>query len=126
MACHSAYRRESRCARVMLNVGGDLCRPRRDHAHDRNRRAWADSESSKPLLYLAVANCSVATSGSSQRGFPIQGRWYSHIFDPRTGLPVEHVSSATVIAKQGIDADVLAKVFNVLSPAESIRLAEVL
>jgi hypothetical protein len=36
---------------------------------------------------------------------------------------VEHVSSATVVAARGIDADVLAKVFNVLPPADSIRLA---
>lgn len=36
---------------------------------------------------------------------------------------MEHVTSATVVAARGIDADVLAKVFNVLPPGDSIRLA---
>jgi thiamine biosynthesis lipoprotein ApbE len=108
---------------AMLNLGGDLC-VRGDLKPTIGIAApWADSESSEPLVYVNVANCSVATSGNSQRGFRIQGHWYSHVFDPRTGLPVEDVSSATVIANQGIDADVLAKVFNVLAPSESVRLA---
>ncbi len=123
VACNAALDPSQGVRGVMLNVGGDLC-ARGEIAPTIGIAApWADSESSEPLAYLAAADRSVATSGSSQRGFLIQGRWYSHIFDPRTGLPVEHVSSATVIAKQGIDADVLAKVFNVLPPAESIRLA---
>jgi thiamine biosynthesis lipoprotein ApbE len=109
---------------VMLNLGGDLCVRGEVTPQIGIAAPWADSESSEPLAYLAVADRSVATSGRSQRGFRIQGRWYSHIFDPRNGWPVEHISSATVIAARGIDADVLAKVFNVLPPAESIRLAD--
>jgi thiamine biosynthesis lipoprotein len=109
---------------VMLNLGGDLCTTGEIAPTIGIADPSADSESSEALAYLSVANRSLATSGRSQRGFQIQGRWYSHIFDPRTGLPVEEVSSATVIAKNGIDADVLAKVFNVFSPQESIRLAD--
>jgi thiamine biosynthesis lipoprotein ApbE len=108
---------------ALLNVGGDLCSRGKMNPTIGIAAPWADSESSEPLAYLTIAERSVASSGRSQRGFSIQGRWYSHIFDPRTGRPVEHVSSATVVAPRGIDADVLAKVFNVLSPAESIRLA---
>jgi thiamine biosynthesis lipoprotein ApbE len=123
LACKTALDQSRGVRGVMLNVGGDFC-TRGDIASRIGIAApWADSESSEPMAYVSVADRSVATSGNSQRGFRIQGRWYSHIFDPRTGLPVEHVSSATVIARHGIDADVLAKVFNVLVPSESIRLA---
>ena len=51
-----------------------------------------DSETTAPLARIAVRDRSVATSGNSQRGWRIGGRWYSHIFDPRTGRPVERSS----------------------------------
>src|SRR5262249_1818886 len=60
---------------------------------------------------------------NSQRGFQIGGRWYSHILDPRSGLPVDRIVSATVIAERSVDADAFAKVCNLLDPAESLRLA---
>jgi thiamine biosynthesis lipoprotein ApbE len=123
LACSGAFDSSRGVRGVMLNVGGDLsCRGKIPRTIG-IAAPWADSESSEPLAYLSVANCSVATSGNSQRGFAIRGRWYSHIIDPRTGLPVEHVSSATVIAPKGVDADALAKVCNVLEPSETIRLA---
>ncbi len=122
-ACEAALDQSRGVRGVMLNVGGDLCARGKISATIGIAAPWADSESSEPLAYLAIADRSVATSGSSQRGFRIQRRWYSHIFDPRTARPVEHVTSATVVAARGIDADVLAKVFNVLPPGDSIRLA---
>ena len=86
----------------------------------------ADSETSEPIAYLAVRDKAVSTSGNSQRGFRIGGRWYSHKLDPRTGTPVERVACATVIADRSADADALATVFNVLPPEESVRLARTL
>jgi hypothetical protein len=53
----------------------------------------------------------------------IGGHWYSHIVDPRTGQPADAVISATVVAPSATDAGALATTFNVLSPAESVRLA---
>jgi thiamine biosynthesis lipoprotein ApbE len=122
-ACAAALDRGRGVRGIMLNVGGDLraCGERAQTVGVAS--PWADSESSQPITYVSVKDCSVATSGSSQRGFRIDGRWYSHIFDPRTGRPVEPVVSASVIARSSIDADVLAKVFNVLRPDESLRLA---
>ena len=108
---------------VMLNVGGDL-RVRGDIDGLIGIAApWADSESSEPLAYIAVKDRSVATSGNSQRGFPIGGRWYSHILDPRSGMPVDRVVGATVIAERSVDADAFAKICNVLDLDASLRLA---
>ncbi len=108
---------------VLLNVGGDLrvCGVLNRTIGIADPRA--DSETSEPIAYLAVRNKAVSTSGNSQRGFRIGGRWYSHKLDPRTGTPVERVACATVIAARSADADALATVFNVLPPEDSVRLA---
>ena len=83
----------------------------------------ADAENDEPLARLLVSNRAVATSGNYRRGVTIGGRWYSHIVDPRTAQPVNHILSATVIAPSATDAGALATAFNVLTPAESLRLA---
>ncbi|MFK4980212.1 FAD:protein FMN transferase, partial [Klebsiella pneumoniae] len=61
--------------------------------------------------------------GNYKRGYLIQGKWYSHIVDPRTGQPVEEIIAATVIAPKATDAGALATAFNVLSVEESKQLA---
>jgi thiamine biosynthesis lipoprotein ApbE len=107
---------------VLLNVGGDLRVSGEISQTIGIAAPWADSESSDPLAFIEVKNRSVATSGRSQRGLKIGGKWYSHVFDPRTGEPVERVASATVVAPRAMDADALAKVCCVLEPEESLRL----
>jgi len=122
-ACEAAFEKSTGVRGVLLNVGGDL-RVRGEIARTIGIASpWADSESSEPLAYVEVKDRSVATSGSSQRGLRINGKWYSHIFDPRSGLPVERVVSATVVAEEAADADAFAKVCGVLAPEESLRLA---
>jgi thiamine biosynthesis lipoprotein ApbE len=109
---------------LALNVGGDL-RVCGDLSQSVGIAApSADSESSEPLARIEVRDRAVATSGSSQRGLWIGGKWYSHIFDPRSGTPAGRIASATVIAERSADADALATAFNVLDPEASIRLAE--
>ncbi|MFI5455735.1 MAG: DUF2271 domain-containing protein [Isosphaerales bacterium] len=122
-ACEAAFEKSRGVRGVLLNVGGDL-RVRGEIASTIGIASpWADSESSEPFAYVEVKNRSVATSGGSQRGLRINGKWYSHIFDPRSGLPVERVVSATVVAEEAADADAFAKVCGVLAPEESLRLA---
>jgi thiamine biosynthesis lipoprotein ApbE len=111
---------------ILLNVGGDLRVCGETARTVGIASPWADSESSPPFAFIAVKDRSVATSGGSQRGVWISGRWYSHVFDPRTGLPVEGVASATVVARRSMHADALAKVFSVLDPAQSVQLAAAL
>ena len=123
-ACDAGLGEKNGVSGLLLNVGGDL---RVCGALTRTIgivTPWADSESSDPLMFIKVKNRSVATSGRSQRGLQIGGKWYSHVFDPRTGEPVERVSSATVVAGRSIDADALAKACCVLEPKESLRLIE--
>jgi thiamine biosynthesis lipoprotein ApbE len=122
-ACDAAMAEVSGVSGVMLNVGGDLRSRGAIEGTIGIAAPWADSESSEPLAYIEVQDRSVATSGRSQRGFRIGGRWYSHILDPRSGRPVERVAAATVVAERSVDADAFAKACNVLEPEECLRLA---
>jgi thiamine biosynthesis lipoprotein len=71
---------------------------------------------------LLLANQAVATSGSTAQFVEINGRPYSHIVDPRTGLGLQTHSMVTVIAPTGIQADSLASAISVLGPESGIGL----
>jgi thiamine biosynthesis lipoprotein ApbE len=125
-ACDAAFRKDRGVQGLLLNVGGDL-RVCGQAARTVGIAApRGDSESTEPLAYIEVRDKAVSTSGDSQRGLRINGRWYSHIFDPRSGLPAAGVASATVVAPRSSDADALATICNVLAPEESLRLVRAL
>jgi len=73
---------------------------------------------------IAVQDRAVATSSAAFRGMTVAGRRMSHLIDPRTGLPVDHIRSATVIAPDAADADALATACSVLSVTESLALID--
>jgi len=121
-ACDVALKADRGVRGLVLNVGGDL-RVCGDIVRTIGIVSpTADSEASEPFTYVEVRNRAVATSGNSQRGLRIQGKWHSHIFDPRTGLPVAEVASATVVAERSADADALDTILNVLTPEQGVRL----
>jgi FAD:protein FMN transferase len=121
-ACDVALRPDRGIRGLLLNLGGDL-RVCGAMTHILGIASpHADSESSPPIDLVEVRDRAVATSGSSQRGFLVNGQWFSHILDPRTGKPADQVASATVIALRSADADALATICNVLSPQESLWL----
>lgn len=108
---------------IVVNIGGDLVVAGDLRETVRISDPKADAENDPPMDQLLLANRAVATSGNYRRGELIGGHWYSHIVDPRTGQPADAVISATVVAANATDAGALATAFNVLSPAESVKLA---
>lgn len=123
-ACESAMNGDPSIRALMLNVGGDL---RVQGARSRTvaiSGTRPGSESADPLAWVEVKDRAVATSGWKHRGYRIRGEWYSHIIDPRTGEPAGGVIAATVIAERSSDADALATILNVLTPAQGLRLAD--
>jgi thiamine biosynthesis lipoprotein len=74
---------------------------------------------------VALRDSSIATSGDYRRYFETGGRHFSHIIDPRSGMPVSHATvSATAQAGTCMQADALATVFMVMPPADALRLAD--
>jgi thiamine biosynthesis lipoprotein len=71
---------------------------------------------------LRLENEAVSTSGDTYRFLEWEGRRYSHIIDPRTGLGLDHRVITTVIGPQATLTDALATALNVLSPDEQKKL----
>lgn len=73
---------------------------------------------------LRICNQAVATSGDAYQSVVIDGRRYSHIVNPKTGLGLNQRSSVTIIAPNGMTADALASAVSVIGPDAGIRLLE--
>jgi len=56
------------------------------------------------------------TSGNYERYREFDSKRYSHIIDPRTGLPAEHIASASVIHPSGAVADAAATALVIAGP----------
>lgn len=65
-----------------------------------------------PALAVSVNDCAVVTSGGYERFKVVDGKRYSHFFDPKTGESVmSDVLSATLVTPDGSLADGLATAF---------------
>lgn len=107
----------------LLDLGGDILAgdspPTQPHG-------WRIGLSNVPgqdsVIFLG--NAAITTSGDVERHLDINGRRYSHIMDPRTGLGLRHFVQVTVQAPTGTDADALTKVFSVARPGQRKRLMQ--
>jgi FAD:protein FMN transferase len=85
---------------------------------------WAPGDPT--VAVLSVSGQAVSTSGDYQKFFiDANGRRWSHIFDPKTGHPVQHsLGSVTVVADNCTIADGLATTLYVLGPEAGPRFIE--
>jgi len=83
-----------------------------------------DNPTAKPSRYLALTNAAVSTSGDTEQYVIIDGKRYSHIVDPKTGLGLTARMSCTVVATDGNTADGLATGLCVLGPARGLPVIE--
>lgn len=63
-----------------------------------------------------LSDAAISTSGNYERYVVIDGRQYTHIIDPATGLPVSGMDSVTVIASSGVASDALSTSIFVAGP----------
>jgi thiamine biosynthesis lipoprotein len=80
------------------------------------------AKTSGPLLLLKHA--AISTAGDTERYVEIDGKRYSHIVDPRTGVGVIDRCTVTVIARDGATADSLDTAAYVLGPERGLELIE--
>ena len=83
-----------------------------------------DTTNAPPARFVLLASVGIATSGDLFQRVEIDGKRYSHIVDPRTGIALTDHSLVTVIAPDGITADSLATAVSVLGPENGKRLIE--
>jgi thiamine biosynthesis lipoprotein len=73
---------------------------------------------------VRLANAGLATSGDTFQRLEIEGKRYSHIVDPHTGIGLTDHSLVTVIAPSCMVADSLSKVVSVFGPEKGIKFIE--
>lgn len=78
----------------------------------------------KPLPLMLLANAAVSTSGDAEQFVEIDGRRYSHVLDPQTGLGLPGRSSVTVVAPRGLLSDGLDTMVAVLGPEKGLPLID--
>jgi thiamine biosynthesis lipoprotein len=83
-----------------------------------------DDPESTPKKYLILSNAAVSTSGDAEQYVEIDGKRYSHIVDPKTGIGLVGRMTATVVAPNGITSDSLTKVIAVLGPEKGFPIIE--
>ncbi len=57
---------------------------------------------------VQIKNNSISTSGNYERYVNIKNKKYTHIINPKTGLPIEGMLSVTVITPLAVEADALS------------------
>lgn len=105
--------KENGIASAFANLGGNVVTlgSRPDGSPWRIGIQNPRGENSDIVGVVEVTDKAVVTSGDYQRYFIKDGRRYCHIFDPRTGYPIDSdLMSVTIVAPSSADADGLAKV----------------
>lgn len=120
-----AVLQKSGIRRALVDVGGDI----RLGDPPPGRPGWHVGVArldgaGPPRVVLSLSRVAVATSGDTWQYVEIDGRRYSHLVDPRTGLGLTDHSSVTIVAPDGITADGLASAVSVLGPEKGLPLVE--
>lgn len=76
-----------------------------------------NTDINKSIASVVLCNESLSTSSNAERYLDIDGKRYSHIFDPHSGMPVGGFASATAIAPTGVESDALSTAFFVMGVA---------
>jgi thiamine biosynthesis lipoprotein len=110
--------------RALVAAGGDIAvsGPPPDAEGWTVAVAPLDREHPGPTLLLRDA--AVSTSGDAEQFVEIDGKRYSHIVDPRTGLGLMGRMTVTVVARNGLTADPLTKVPAVLGAEKGRALLD--
>jgi thiamine biosynthesis lipoprotein len=118
------FLRKSGFPAAMVNAGGKIVIGQSPP----DRQGWViginapgEKEQLMPDLLL-LKNMAVATSGDIYQYVEFNGRRYSHIVNPRTGIGLTRRRNVTAIAGDGTTADWLATACSILSLRKSLRL----
>lgn len=118
-----ALLRQANVEHAYISLGGDsyVMGQRNDRLwqvgirHPRREKAVA--------ITLPVTDIAVSTSGDYERFFIRDGEHVHHILNPKTGKPAGELSSVTVLAAAGVDADALSTTLFVLGIDKGMALA---
>jgi len=114
--------REKGLPRCLVDLGGDLALGEPPPGRKGWRVQLFDAQPDAELLLLS--DTVVCASGDTEQFVEIEGKRYSHIVDPRTGIGATSRTMAAVVARDGLLADGLATAVCVLGREEGLRIAK--
>jgi thiamine biosynthesis lipoprotein len=74
--------------------------------------------------YLRVHNYGVSTSGDTYRSAVVDGKRYSHVIDPRTGLGLTVRIGVSTVAPEAVTADWTATAISIMGPEKGIAMID--
>jgi len=112
--------REQGITRAMVRAGGDLrvigAPPDADH--------WTvqleDPQKRGKRRHIALRDAAISSSGNYENYFEVGGQRYSHILNPRTGMPVQGIAACTVVAPTCMESDAWATALFICGPERSM------
>lgn len=118
--------RAAGATRCLVDVGGDIVTWQPDGEAVEPFRAGIRNPRGSGGVFAVISldGGAVVTSGNYERYYEIDGQRYCHIFDPRSGRPVDGVLSVTLVTKSGIDADAYATAVFVMGPEVGGKFVE--
>ncbi len=108
-------------SRVLIDAGGDILLGNAP----RGKKGWVVSIGGRKhqnLPTLTLSDTAIATSGDIEQSITINGKTYSHLINPNTGVGLTTLAQVTVIAPKAMIADSLASACLVLGLEKSKTL----
>lgn len=124
-AAHAVLKRHG-ISSALVAAGGDITvsNPPPDSKGWKIGIAPVEDPDRDPKRFVLLANAAISTSGDAEQFIEIEGKRYSHIVDPRTGLGLIGRISVTVIARDGTAADSLTKLVAILGPERGLPIID--
>jgi len=94
----------------------------------KNGRAWRvgiqHPRKDDYFAFVEATSGSIATSGDYEHYFIKDGKRWHHIIDTKTGLPVTHTKSVTVVADSGLAADAMSTAIFVMGAKKALAVLD--
>jgi thiamine biosynthesis lipoprotein len=112
--CAQAVLKRHGVTRALVEAGGDIVVSGPPPGRDGWQIEVANAGTESKTRILSFANCAVSTSGDTEQYVEFDGKRYSHIVDPRTGLGLTDRIAVTIVARDGLTSDSLSTAISVL------------
>ncbi len=114
--------RENKIDCALVNIGGNLKTLGLPKKGFWNIGIKDPLKKDKTMTTVKIHQTAVSTSGSYENYFEKDGKRYSHIIDPKTGLPADKILAVTVLCDSAMYADALSTSVFVLGKDKSADL----
>lgn len=118
--------REHGLTRALVMAGGDIAigdPPPGEDAWEIKLRQFASEKPEEDMITVRLHHCGVSTSGDLYQFTEIEGRRYSHIISPFTGMGLTERIACSVIAPDCTTSDALATAMCVLGKERGEKAA---